>query len=289
MQKFTPTAESLNRLNQIFSRMREKSFHNHYHLLFDLRSFINKETVNYLEIGVYAGGSSSLMMSHPKKTNVYAVDLGKPISPEVVKQNIDMFSSPENQFQFIIGDSHSPETISKVTNMVKDIDILFIDGDHSYQGVLDDFSNFEKMVLPGGYIVFDDYMDWQYSPEVKNAVDDLVKTTYFTDNYQVIGSLKYDALAQTNVICDSSNEFIVQKRTTPLKPITMVQKTIAPPKVHTPIVQSSGELIQDMAGFPIFILSKKLENLQNAPQTTESKDKIRQLQRALAVLNAAYN
>jgi predicted O-methyltransferase YrrM len=37
------------------------------------------------------------------------------------------------------------------------IDVLFLDGDHSYDGCLRDFISFNSFVRRGGIIVFDDY------------------------------------------------------------------------------------------------------------------------------------
>ena len=67
------------------------------------------------------------------------------------------------------------------------IDILFIDGDHSYSGVLNDFMLYERLVRKGGYIVFDDYNDKQHSPEVKPAVDGLIQS--INHRYNIIGTL----------------------------------------------------------------------------------------------------
>ena len=61
------------------------------------------------------------------------------------------------------------------------IDYLFIDGDHSYQGVMDDFNNYLPFVSKDGIIVFDNYNDnaWQ---EVTTAVDELLQK----DNIELI-------------------------------------------------------------------------------------------------------
>lgn len=37
------------------------------------------------------------------------------------------------------------------------IDVLFIDGDHSYEGCKADYEKYEPWVREGGYIIFDDY------------------------------------------------------------------------------------------------------------------------------------
>jgi len=51
------------------------------------------------------------------------------------------------------------------------IDVLFIDGDHSKNGVMRDYSMYEPLVRPGGAIIFDDYNDARWSPGVKVAVN----------------------------------------------------------------------------------------------------------------------
>jgi hypothetical protein len=46
---------------------------------------------------------------------------------------------------------------SDFVGTVAHLDFLFIDGDHSVEGCLFDFENFEKDVKRGGYIAFHDY------------------------------------------------------------------------------------------------------------------------------------
>ena len=51
------------------------------------------------------------------------------------------------------------------------IDILIIDGDHSYDMVKADFNNYEKFVKKGGYIFIHDTISWEgvkkFLPEIK--------------------------------------------------------------------------------------------------------------------------
>jgi len=51
------------------------------------------------------------------------------------------------------------------------IDILIIDGDHSYKGAKEDFENYIKFVKKGGYIFFHDTISWEgskrYFQEIK--------------------------------------------------------------------------------------------------------------------------
>ena len=80
------TNVSLSILRNINSTI-NRSFHLHSHILYDLRTMLNKEEVNYLEIGGWLGSSASLMVSHPQKTNVISVDLWDMNTEHHVKLN----------------------------------------------------------------------------------------------------------------------------------------------------------------------------------------------------------
>lgn len=56
----------------------------------------------------------------------------------------------------IEGDSHDPRTVRMVDGLRGSVDLLFIDGDHSYEGVRSDFENYAHLVKPGGVIAFHD-------------------------------------------------------------------------------------------------------------------------------------
>jgi predicted O-methyltransferase YrrM len=55
-------------------------------------------------------------------------------------------------------DSHRPETVGEVERLLagRPLDFLFIDGDHSYEGVRLDFEMYAPLVRPGGLIAFHD-------------------------------------------------------------------------------------------------------------------------------------
>ena len=96
------------------------------------------------------------------------------------------------------------------------VDILFIDGAHDYNSVINDWKNYNGFVNSGGYIIFDDYNDYKYSPEVKPAVDEIVK---HIDRkvYEIIGSplntLDDVSVGYNNTYgLKNSNEFILYKK-----------------------------------------------------------------------------
>lgn len=203
-----PSLKSLELVRQIASTMEGRTFHHHYHILLDIANTYPVDyKLTYLEIGAYAGGSACLMMHRPN-TTIISIDLGWPIDPEIVFKNVRNFNKHGNNYSYIKGNSNSLDTISRV-NDVK-VDILFIDGDHSYFGVWSDFLIYSNLVKPNGYIVFDDYNDYEHSPMVKSAVDHIANQLH--NDYEIISSIKNihnaKGLENTNQL---GNCFVIKK------------------------------------------------------------------------------
>lgn len=88
-----------------------------------------------------------------------------------------------DNINFIEGNSHSDEVYNKLIELLcgRKIDYLFIDGDHSYEGVKQDFEKYSPLVRDGGYVGFHDVIEsdenkrtntlvfkfWQELPEHK--------------------------------------------------------------------------------------------------------------------------
>jgi predicted O-methyltransferase YrrM len=208
---FKITKNSLDLVKKISEQMKGKTFHNHYHILYDIADSIDKESITYLEIGAYAGGSASLMSMHNKVRKSYSIDIGKPIDKNIVIENVSKFKNSICEYQYFKGDSTKLETIKEVKSVISEVDIFFIDGDHRYQAVISDFKNYSDLVCSGGYIIFDDYLDKVSSPDVRFAVDYLCETLD-KEKYEIIGSLNYELLKDTdNPNLGGSNEFVLKK------------------------------------------------------------------------------
>ena len=185
-----------------------EGFHNHTHILYDIATLLDKK-ITYLEIGAYHGSSAALMASHPSVEKVVSIDTGIIFTPEEVIDNVKQFKHKECKYSYLQGNSDSKEVLKIVNEKFAKIDILFIDADHSYNAVIADYNNYKHLVSSGGVIVFDDYRDSEYSPQVRPAVDFLAEKKFAADGFKVIGSLVYDTLSLTNHPIDSSNEFII--------------------------------------------------------------------------------
>jgi predicted O-methyltransferase YrrM len=201
------TKKSLEITQKISDEMSGKTFHHHYHILYDIINLYPEEyNVNYVEIGCYAGGSACLVLQR-KNTNVYSIDLGHPISPDIAIKNVNNFNTSDNLYEYIKGNSQSEETLKTLKNFINHIDVLFIDGDHTLNGVKLDFNIYSPMVKSGGYIVFDDYNDMEFSPEVKIAVDELLSNL---EGYDIIGTLP-NIYGARPINLKDGNCFIIKK------------------------------------------------------------------------------
>ena len=210
--KIKPTKKSIDLANDIIKKMDGETFHNHYHLLYDIASSFKGKNLNYLEIGTYCGASASLMSTHKKVSKICCVDVGHPISPLVAEKNLYTFRRAGCDFRYVQANSSALSCVNTVGAYMPSVDILFIDGDHTKKGVQADFTNYSPLVKKGGYVVFDDYQDEKNSPEVKEAVDELLKVVNVHSKFHVIGTLAYPELELTTIKkLKNSNLFILKK------------------------------------------------------------------------------
>jgi predicted O-methyltransferase YrrM len=207
------TQHSLDMLKQIAINV--PTFHHHYHILFDIANTFGDNKINYVEIGAYAGGSSCLMLQR-LNTTVISIDLGEPIPKGQVFENVINYKNNNNYYKYIQGNSQLIETKnqliealsnSSVLGYTNKIDILFIDGDHSFAGAMADYVMYSDLVKVGGYIVFDDYRDDVHSPDVRKVVDSLVPTL---SDYEIIGTFTNELGAYPSELKEG-NCFVIKK------------------------------------------------------------------------------
>jgi predicted O-methyltransferase YrrM len=108
------------------------------------------------EIGA-AGGGTTFLLAHASPTDavIITVDL---VFTETRKAALRQFALPGQKIVCLQKDSHQPEAVRAVRECLagRDLDVLYLDGDHSYDGIKADFELFSPLVRPGGIIVFHD-------------------------------------------------------------------------------------------------------------------------------------
>ncbi len=205
-------SNSVNIVKKISNEMYGNTFHHHYHILYDIRTLLGNTKKIYTEIGTYCGGSCALMLQHEYKTEINCIDPLHAIQnqEDFLEKNIKKF----NKHNYNVNIHKKFSTDINFINYLKSInfktDILFIDGHHSTDVVTSDFNYFKDFVNPGGYIIFDDYFDSVYSPEVKGAVDTIVKNINLSE-YTVIGTIPNIKKAHDILNLNMLNEFIIKK------------------------------------------------------------------------------
>jgi predicted O-methyltransferase YrrM len=128
---------------------------------------IDPDTV--CEIGTARGGSYYVWTRYLNATKYISIDLpggrfGGGHSRRRAKFLQEIHRHPGVEQAFLRGDSHSPETVRHVESVLggREIDFLFIDGDHTYEGVKDDFERYSPFVADGGLIAFHDIVDIEH-------------------------------------------------------------------------------------------------------------------------------
>jgi len=113
-----------------------------------------------VEVGAFAGGT--LWAWHQLGVRVIGVDLPPPGYPDGPQVN-------DLGMTVICGDSHDPATRDQLLAELDGlpIDMLFIDGDHTYEGVKADYELYAPLVRSGGIIGFHDIRDHAQQPYIE--------------------------------------------------------------------------------------------------------------------------
>jgi len=152
--------------------------HNFHHIVLYIKDYIMKEKCkNYLEIGTHYGHSICNMLQSKYQSKYMAIDIfkkwgdGKISNMEkLANDNAKKFNINNYEYKIVKGNSQSKATLDVVKEYFPEgIDLLFIDGDHSYNGIIKDFKNYFPFVNKGGYIVFDDYLPYKIGNKERDA------------------------------------------------------------------------------------------------------------------------
>jgi predicted O-methyltransferase YrrM len=129
-----------------------------------LAALIQKIQPRYaMEIGTLKGGTLYPLcrLAHPQ-AQIISLDFpGGEFGGGYPKLEMPMlwkFRQPHQRLHLLRADSHSSRTKDRVTRVLRGhrLDYLFIDADHTYEGVKSDFEMYGPLVRCGGVIAFHD-------------------------------------------------------------------------------------------------------------------------------------
>jgi len=141
-----------------------------------LKIYVDRQPKTILEIGTARGGT---LFSFCKLASDDAILISLDLPYRAFTGGysdwrmslLQAFKKENQQLYLLREDSHNTETLNKVKDILngRAIDFLFIDADHSYEGVKKDFEMYSPLVKGGGIIAFHDIV--KHPPELDCNVD----------------------------------------------------------------------------------------------------------------------
>lgn len=129
-----------------------------------------------LEIGTAAGGTLARWFEIQSVEKIISIDLPEGIHggqthsvrDSVINDFTIQAKNSEKKFYSIDGDSKDENTMKKLSEILGEdkIDFLFIDGDHTYDGVKKDLKLYEKFLNNDSLVAFHDIIDCEFHREV---------------------------------------------------------------------------------------------------------------------------
>jgi len=149
-----------------------------------------------LEIGTANGGTLFCFCKLAQDdATIISIDLPEgPFGGGYPEWKIPIYQAfaKENQKLYLLRkDSHQEETLEEVKKILngKELDFLFIDGDHTYEGVKKDFEMYSLLVRKGGIIAFHDIAKNYFDPECQ--VDLLWEDFKLNSNFNLKQIIKH--------------------------------------------------------------------------------------------------
>lgn len=113
------------------------------------------------EIGRFKGGSTIVFASAlPESVQLWSYDFHVALRPDMPGEQLDaelydalVRLGVADHVHLVVGDSRTVEPPSH------ELELLFIDGDHSYEGAKADFTRWSRFVKAGGHVLLHDAVD----------------------------------------------------------------------------------------------------------------------------------
>ena len=182
-----------------------------------LKIICELETINsFLEIGVHNGGSSILVIDgNDNLKEVYGIDLFSDmysidkhlnlekfdryqyfrrddLSINKTVSNLQKFLPDTVALNLVQGNTYFDDTEEKFKSILNSpLDLIHIDGDHTADGIRNDFNRYSKYLKKNKFLVFDDY----HHEPIKKFVDNISPL-----EFDLIGDFKFHEGAEQYLV-----------------------------------------------------------------------------------------
>jgi hypothetical protein len=129
----------------------KQNVHNYFTLIYDeILSPLKFECKNFMEIGIYDGGSIKLWRDYFINANIIALEYNLPYS-------LQFFSGDSKErIEFVNADQSKEEDLLNVANRFRNIDVILDDGSHIQKDQQISFGILFESVKPGGIYIIED-------------------------------------------------------------------------------------------------------------------------------------
>lgn len=140
--------------------------------------------INYAEIGVYEGETASRvsqMLREGSQIHLFDFEDKVPVAADKCREDVSVVQWPNSRKLY---DSYN-WSLDQALQAGVELDVAFLDGAHTFHHDALAFFLIDRMLKPGGYILFDDY-NWSHatSPSMKPAVFPKILDQYTEEQIQ---------------------------------------------------------------------------------------------------------
>ena len=149
------------------------------------------------EIGRFKGGSTLLLASAlPKGAELWSYDLHVALRADLSGPQLDSELAAaleryglRDRVHLVVGDSRVVEPPPRACALV------FVDGDHTYEGARADYERWRRFVAPGGHLLFHDAVDaggyGNHYPGIARLVDEIERDDETLERRPDAGSIAH--------------------------------------------------------------------------------------------------